>query len=123
MSSSTLAYRRIFRNARLAAALAGSLALFACGGGGGGSGNVANLFPAAQQPAAPAPAGTSGESTVLMRVKPEAVGVNCTLGGARVEAGLDADSNRVLADSEVTSTQYICNATAGVDGLLSLIHI
>ena len=125
MSSSTLAYRRIFRNARLAAALAGSLALFACGGGGGGggSGNVANLFPAAQQPAAPAPAGTSGESTVLMRVKPEAVGVNCTLGGARVEAGLDADSNRVLADSEVTSTQYICNATAGVDGLSTLVRM
>ena len=125
MSSPTLAYRRIFRNARLAAALAGSLALFACGGGGGGggSGNVANLFPAAQQPAAPAPAGTSGESTVLMRVKPEAVGVNCTLGGARVEAGLDADSNRVLADSEVTSTQYICNATAGVDGLSTLVRM
>jgi len=125
MSSPTLAYRRIFRNARLAAALAGSLALFACGGGGGGggSGNVANLFPAAQQPAAPAPAGTSGESTVLMRVKPEAVGVNCTLGGARVEAGLDADSNRVLADSEVTSTQYICNATAGVNGLSTLVRM
>ncbi|WP_285415304.1 hypothetical protein [Variovorax sp. efr-133-TYG-130] len=125
MSSSTLAYRRIFRNARLAAALAGSLALFACGGGGGGGGssNAANLFPAAQQPAAPAPAGTSGESTVLMRVKPEAVGVNCTLGGARVEAGLDADSNRVLADSEVTSTQYICNATAGVDGLSTLVRM
>lgn len=123
MSSSTLTYRRIFRNARLAAALAGSLALFACGGGGGGSGNVANLFPATQQPAAPAPAGTSGASTVLMRVKPEAVGVNCTLGGARVEAGLDADSNRVLADSEVTSTQYICNATAGVDGLSTLVRM
>ncbi len=123
MSSSTLAYHRIFRNARLAAALAGSLALFACGGGGGGSGNAANLFPAAQQPAAPAPSGTSGESTVLMRVKPEAGGVNCTLGGARVEAGLDADSNRVLADSEVTSTQYICNATAGVDGLSTLVRM
>jgi len=122
MSSSTLAYR-IVRNARLAAGLAGALALFACGGGAGGSGNAASFFPAAQQPATPAPAGTSGESTVLMRVKPEAVGVNCTLGGARVEAGLDADSNHVLADSEVTSTQYICNATAGVDGLSTLVRM
>jgi len=116
----------IIRNARLAAGLTASLALFACGGGGGGAGNPAFFVPPAQQPAAPAPAGPSspsGESTVLMRVKPEAVGVNCTLGGARVEAGLDADNNHVLADSEVTSTQYICNATAAVDGLSTLVRM
>jgi len=29
----------------------------------------------------------------------------------------------VLADSEVTSTQYICNATAGVDGLSTLVRM
>jgi hypothetical protein len=116
---------RIIRNARLAAGLTASMALFACGGGGGGggAGNAAFFVPTAPQPATPAPAGTSGESTVLMRVKSEAVGGNCTLGGARVDAGLDADNNHVLADSEVTSTQYICNATAGVDGLSTLVRM
>ncbi|WP_418121925.1 WD40/YVTN/BNR-like repeat-containing protein [Variovorax sp. 160MFSha2.1] len=113
------------RNARLAAGLISAVALAACGGGGGGGGAGSGAFfvPPAQQPAAPAPGGTSGESTVLMRIKPEAVGVNCTLGGARVEAGLDADNNHVLADSEVTSTQYICNATAGADGLSTLVRM
>ena len=122
MPSSRLAYS-FARNVRLTAGLISALALAACGGGGGGAGNAAFFVPPAQQPATPAPADTSGKSTVLMRVKPEAVGVNCTLGGARVEAGLDADANHVLADSEVTSTQYICNATAGVDGLSTLVRM
>jgi hypothetical protein len=122
MSSSRLAHH-VIRNAYLTIGLIASLAMSACGGGGGGSGNAAVFVPIAQQPATPAPAGTSSESTVLMRVKPEAVSVNCTLGGARVEAGLDADGNHVLADGEVTSTQYICNAAAGVDGLSTLVRM
>lgn len=122
MPFSRLAYCFI-RNARLAAGLVAALAMSACGGGGGGSGNAALFLPAAQQPATPAPGGASGQSTVLMRVKPEALGGNCTLGGARVEAGLDADGNHVLVDSEVTSTQYICNATAAVDGLSTLVRM
>lgn len=95
----------------------------ACGGGGGGAGNATLFGPTAQQPATPTPAGVSGESTVLMRVKPEGLGGNCTLGGARVEAGLDVDRNHVLVDSEVTSTQYICNATAGLDGISTLVRM
>lgn len=103
----------------------------ACGGGGGGgggnAGNAAFFVPAAQQPstqpATPTPGSASGESTVLMRVKPEALGSNCALGGARVEAGLDVDGNRVLVDGEVTSTQYICNAAAGMDGFSTLVRM
>lgn len=126
MPTSRLADRFIC-NARLTAGLIAALALSACGGGGGGgSGNAALFVPVAQQPATPAtpaPADASGESTVLMRVKPEASGGNCALGGARVEAGLDADRNHVLVDSEVTSTQYICNGTAGADGLSTLVRM
>lgn len=111
------------RNARLVASLTAALVVCACGGGGGGGGSATFFLPTTQSPAAPAPAVTSGESTVLMRVKPEAVGSNCSWGGARIEAGLDADGNHVLADSEVTSTQYVCNATASADGLSTLVRM
>ncbi|WAC73808.1 hypothetical protein OU995_03460 [Roseateles sp. SL47] len=52
----------------------------------------------------------------LVRVAAEAVGSHCTAGGARIESGMDLDSNGVLADSEVTSTQYVCNGTQGSTG-------
>lgn len=115
---------RLNRHARLAVSLVAALAMCACGGGGGGGDDSATFFvPAAQTPATPAPEGTSAESVLLMRVKLEAVGSNCPWGGARIEAGLDADGNHVLVDNEVTSTQYICNATAAADGLSTLVRM
>ena len=45
----------------------------------------------------------------LVVVTPEPVGPNCSAGGARIEAGLDADADLILDVGEVTSTGYACN--------------
>jgi len=50
------------------------------------------------------------EYPALSRVSPEPPGVHCRHGGSRVFIGLDRDRDGVLADSEVTSSQYLCDA-------------
>ena len=54
---------------------------------------------------------------MLLLTSAEASGANCTAGGVKVQAGLDADRNSVLAPSEVTTTSYVCNGINGVNGL------
>jgi len=61
--------------------------------------------------AAPAIAATS-----LVRVSAEAAGSHCTLGGSRVDAGIDGNANGVLDAAEVSSTAYVCQASAGGTG-------
>jgi hypothetical protein len=46
----------------------------------------------------------------------EAPGPNCTTGGSRIDAGVDADGNGVLDAAEATSTQYVCNGADGPAG-------
>lgn len=103
------------KRARWLPGYAFALLLSACGGGGGG-GSAPALFPVPQP-------GTPAQSLVLMRVKPEAAGTRCGAGGARVEAGIDADGNNLLVDSEVSSTQYICDGAAGADGFSTLVRM
>jgi len=45
----------------------------------------------------------------LVVVSTEPSGANCTAGGSRIDAGLDANSNNVLDAGEVTSTGFACN--------------
>jgi len=52
----------------------------------------------------------------LVRVAVEAAGSHCPAAGTRIESGRDADGNGVLADSEVSSTQYVCNGADGKPG-------
>jgi hypothetical protein len=49
------------------------------------------------------------DPTTLVRVDQESPGANCQYGGLGVSTGLDNDHNGVLSDSEITSTQYVCN--------------
>jgi hypothetical protein len=44
------------------------------------------------------------------------VGAHCQYGGVRVRSGLDSDGSGTLDDSEVTSTEYVCNGAPGASG-------
>jgi uncharacterized protein (TIGR02145 family) len=74
-----------------------------------------------QGPAGPiglqGPAGSNGKNA-LIRTTAEAAGANCANGGVKIEAGLDADGNGTLSDTEVNSSQtkYLCNGATGATG-------
>jgi hypothetical protein len=55
--------------------------------------------------------GTGGANS-LVAIGAEAAGANCTYGGSRITAGIDADGDGQLNGSEVTSTTYVCNRAA-----------
>ncbi len=57
-----------------------------------------------------------GSPSVLMTVRSEAAGANCTNGGSRIGAGFDTNGNGLLDAAEVTSTQYVCNGADGAPG-------
>lgn len=48
----------------------------------------------------------------LITTKPEPPGVNCAIGGTRIDSGLDTNGNGVLDDAERTSSSYVCAAPA-----------
>ncbi len=52
----------------------------------------------------------------LVKTTAEAAGTNCTNGGTKVEAGLDANANGTLDAAEITATSYICSGTNGDPG-------
>ncbi len=82
-------------------------ALVACGGGavfiGDGFGASVNVPP---------PNGDGDE--VLSEVTAEPAGINCARGGSRVDSGIDYNRNRVLDNSEIQTTRYVCDTQAGV---------
>ena len=59
--------------------------------------------------------GTSGLSALVV-VAGELPGANCATGGTQVSAGFDANQDKTLNASEVTSSNYICNGTNGSNG-------
>ncbi len=52
-------------------------------------------------------------SVALVTVTSEAAGDSCSLGGLRVDAGVDTNDNDTLDTDEITATEYVCN---GIDG-------
>ncbi|MEO1338062.1 MAG: hypothetical protein AAFV29_20630, partial [Myxococcota bacterium] len=54
--------------------------------------------------------GVPGTGGNAVRVGPEPVGVNCALGGARIQTGLDSNGNGALDDAEVTNTSFACDS-------------
>ena len=61
------------------------------------------------------PTGPNGKNA-LIRTTPEAAGANCANGGIKIEAGLDADGNGQLADTEINASQtkYLCNGSGNL---------
>ena len=55
-------------------------------------------------------------ATSLVRVSAEAAGSHCTLGGSRIDAGVDGNANGVLDAAEVRSTAYVCQSSTGNTG-------
>ena len=98
-----------FRRAALAismpAVLGMTALLTACGGDTGPTG----------QRGTTGVAGANG-MTALVQVLAETPGANCSAGGSKIVAGLDANADGVLQSSEITSTQYVCNAAPGLVG-------
>ena len=98
-----------YRRARLAGALVlySLLLLAACGGGDNdGDGDTTGNA-------------VLDERRALLNqvaIRTEARGLICANGGARVDAGLDADGDGRLSAAETSSVQYVCNGTAGAAG-------
>lgn len=56
--------------------------------------------------------GATGLST-LLTLTTEPAGANCAYGGTRADAGVDTDRSGVLDTNEITSTNFVCRASAG----------
>jgi len=56
--------------------------------------------------------------TALINTTLEPSGTNCPNGGAKIEVGLDINSNGILDNNEinVAQTKYVCNGIQGVEG-------
>ncbi len=54
------------------------------------------------------PTGANGKIS-LVKTSTEIAGANCTVGGTKIEAGVDINSNSTLDASEVTNISYVCN--------------
>ncbi len=61
--------------------------------------------------------GSNGQNS-LVKTSVEAIGVNCTTGGMKLEYGLDVNTNGVLDLSEINAslTKYVCNGATGSTG-------
>jgi hypothetical protein len=55
------------------------------------------------------PTGANGKIS-LVKTSTEPAGANCTVGGTKIEAGVDNNSNSTLDATEVTNISYVCNA-------------
>ena len=75
---------------------------FVCNGTGGANGSNG----------ATGATGTAGLNS-LVALGVEAAGANCSLGGSKLTAGLDANANNVLDGAEITTTSYVCNGAPG----------
>jgi hypothetical protein len=66
----------------------------------------------------PGATGATGANglTSLIALVTEPAGLNCTFGGQKATAGLDANRNGVLDASEITTTTYVCNGATGAAG-------
>ncbi|MDC0714817.1 hypothetical protein POL68_40590 [Stigmatella sp. ncwal1] len=52
----------------------------------------------------------------LVKLLPEESSSRCASGGIAVLSGLDANADGLQNDSEITSTQYLCNSADGLNG-------
>ncbi|WNG42743.1 hypothetical protein F0U60_00495 [Archangium minus] len=67
--------------------------------------------------------GNQNGSMSLVRLIPEAAGAKCASGGTVVLSGLDTNADGIQSDTEVSSTQYICNSDDGKSGSAYLVKL
>jgi len=66
--------------------------------------------------------GTAGANAMMAYVT-EQPGINCALGGEKIQTGTDSNANGVLDTAEVLKTFYVCVASPGLNGVNSLISM
>ncbi|HYO54579.1 DUF7151 family protein, partial [Archangium sp.] len=59
----------------------------------------------------------------LVKLMPEAAGAKCASGGTAVLSGLDTNADGIQSDTEVSSTQYICDSGDGKNGKAYLVKL
>ncbi len=100
------------KNMYLSAAICAVLGLSACSGDDGNNGtNGSNGTDGAN--GTNGTNGTNGANGANALVSQATLAVgnsNCPNGGVQVDGGIDSDGDDVLASTEITSTQYLCNA-------------
>lgn len=57
----------------------------------------------------------------MVKVLDEPKGANCANAGQKILSGLDRNSNGLLEDVEVTSTEYTCNGVDAVNGIVRVL--
>ena len=75
------------------------------------------------------PAGADGQDgadgsdglNAIVSMTPESAGSNCANGGARIDVGVDDNSNGVLEASEIDQTQYVCDGGSSNNTMLTSI--
>lgn len=51
-----------------------------------------------------------------INISDEPIGTNCPAGGKRIDTGMDINRDGLLNDTEVTTTNYVCNGIQGPQG-------
>ncbi|HET9956111.1 MAG TPA: hypothetical protein VFQ61_16505 [Polyangiaceae bacterium] len=64
---------------------------------------------------APGATGANGHASLVV-ITDESPGAQCSAGGKKIQAGLDANDDATLSPSEATRTDYVCHGLAGKDG-------
>jgi hypothetical protein len=59
----------------------------------------------------------------LVKLLPEEAGAKCSSGGTAVLSGLDSNADGIQGDTEVTSTQYLCNEADGQNAKSYLVKL
>lgn len=73
---------------------------YVCSGGGGQTGSMS-----------------------LVKLMPESAGAQCASGGTAILSGLDTNADGIQGDTEVSSTQYLCNGGDGWRGNTYLVKL
>ena len=60
--------------------------------------------------------GATGLSS-LVSVSNEPAGINCLIGGIRIDTGVDDNDNGTLNLAEIDASEYLCNGAPGADGV------
>jgi hypothetical protein len=79
----------------------------ASGGNGTGPAGPSGPSGASGPAGAAGPAGVNGLNS-LIRTSTEPAGINCAIGGTRIDSGLDDNRNAILETIEIDVTSYLC---------------